>query len=251
MSRRIFLAGASGAIGRRLLPLLVQAGEQVSGMTRSAAKADLISGLGAEPVVADVFDLNATVAAVCAARPEIVIHQLTDLPAGLDPSRMREAIARNARLRDEGTRNLARAAFLVGARHLVVQSIAWAYAPGRGPHREEDPLDLAAGGDRAVSVKGVAALERWSLSCPVPACVLRYGRIYGPGTGSDAAVTDFPSVHVDAAAHAAVLATRSGATGIFNVAEPSPLVCSDKARDELGWDFAFRAPAGVADLADE
>src|SRR5690349_3470737 len=159
MSQRVFLAGASGAIGRRLIPLLVQAGYQVTGTTRSRDKKALIRDLGAEPVLADAFDYDGLLAAVCLARPSIVIHQLTDLPAGPDASVMSAAIARNARLRDEGTRNLARAAFVAGARQLVAQSIAWAYAEGREPHRENDPLDLAASGDRAVSVKGVAALE--------------------------------------------------------------------------------------------
>jgi nucleoside-diphosphate-sugar epimerase len=246
MSQRIFLAGASGAIGRRLVPLLRQAGYAVTGMTRSASKAELIRQLGAEPAIADAFDYAATEAAIRAAGPAIVIHQLTDLPAGLDPARMSEAIARNARLREEGTHNLVRAAAAAGVRQLVVQSIAWAYAPGPTPHRESDPLDLGAEGDRAISVHGVAALERWALSGPLPACVLRYGRLYGPGTGSDAAMAGFPAVHVDAAAQAAVLAAGAGARGIFNVAEPSDLVCSDRARDVLGWQATFRAGAALA-----
>src|ERR1041385_8824134 len=106
MGHRIFLAGASGAIGRRLVPQLLAAGHQVTATARQAAKAEDLQALGADPVVVDVFDQNGLRAAVAAARPEIVIHQLTDLPAGLDPSKMAEAAPRNARIRDEGTRNL-------------------------------------------------------------------------------------------------------------------------------------------------
>lgn len=241
MNKRIFLAGATGAIGRRLIPLLVEDGYHVTGMTRSEDRTDAIRSLGAEPVVANVLDYEVTLAAVTAARPDIVIHQLTDLPAGLDPSQMSQAIARNAKLRDEGTHNLVRAAVAAGAGHLVVQSIAWAYAPGREPHGEDDPLDVDAAGDRAVSVGGVSALERCSLSGGVPACVLRYGRIYGPGTGSDGPAAGFPTVHVDAAAHAALLAARVSATGIFNIADSTPLVSSEKAKTALQWSDSFRA----------
>jgi nucleoside-diphosphate-sugar epimerase len=241
MNQRVFLAGASGAIGRRLIPLLVQAGYKVIGMSRSESKADLIRDLGAEPVIGNALDYASILAAVWVAKPRTVIHQLTDLPAGLDPSLMGEAIRRNAQLRDVGTRNLVRAAFVAGAEHMVAQSIAWAYAPGNEPHGEGDPLDLHAGGDRSVSVLGVAALERSTLSGALRGCVLRYGRFYGPGTGSDAPLPGFPSVHVDAAAHAALLAAMQGAAGIFNIAEPSPLVSSDRAQNALGWDFGFRA----------
>ena len=106
---------------------------------------------------------------------------------GLEPGRMAEAIARNAHIRDEGTRNLLTAAAAAGARRVVAQSIAWAYAPGPEPHRESDPLDLGAVGSRAVSVRGIAALEYWILnSPPLAGVVLRYGQFYGPGTGVDA-----------------------------------------------------------------
>jgi len=110
MSHRIFLAGASGAIGRRLLPLLRAAGHEVFGTTRDAAKAEGLRQLGAEAVVVDVFDAAALSRAVIAARPQVVIHQLTDLPPGLDPARMADSIPRNARIRSEGTRNLVAAA---------------------------------------------------------------------------------------------------------------------------------------------
>ncbi|WP_434723863.1 NAD-dependent epimerase/dehydratase family protein [Mesorhizobium sp. RIZ17] len=239
MGHRIFLAGASGAIGRRLVPQLAAAGHEVTATTRQAAKAEDLGALGADPVVVDVFDANGLRAAVLAAKPEIVIHQLTDLPAGLDPSKMAEATARNAHIRDEGTRNLVEAAKVVGARRLIAQSIAWAYAPGPEPHAETDALDGGAEGGRAVSVGGVIALERHVLGAsPITGIVLRYGHLYGPGTGVEVAAD--PAVHVDAAAYAALLAVERGAQGAFNVAEPNGHITTDKAVRELGWHAGFR-----------
>jgi len=133
MGKRIFLAGATGAIGKRLAPLLVQAGHRVVSTTRSPGKAEELSGSGVEPVVVDVFDADALCRAVAAARPEIVIHQLTALPPRLDPALMDEALKANARIREEGTRNLVRAAQAAGSRRLIAQSIAWVYAPGPQP----------------------------------------------------------------------------------------------------------------------
>ena len=183
MGYRILLAGASGAIGKRLVPLLRDAGHYVAGTTRSAAKSEMLRALGAEPVVVDVFDAAALSRVAASVRPDIVIHQLTDLPKDLDPSQMAAAIVRNARIRDEGTRNLVEAAIAAGARRLVAQSIAWAYAPGPEPHDESDPLDVAAQGDRGVSIRGVIALEDLTLkSPPLEGVVLRYGQLYGPGT---------------------------------------------------------------------
>jgi nucleoside-diphosphate-sugar epimerase len=220
--------------------LLVRAGHQVTGTTRSAEKAEQLRAMGVEPTVVDVFDADALSRAATAARPEIVIHQLTDLPAGLDPSRMAEGRARNARIRDEGTRNLVSAAIAAGARQLVAQSIAWVYAPGPEPHVESDPLDVHAEGSQAVSVKGVVALENWTLnSPPLASIVLRNGRLYGPGTGVDAP-PDPPSLHVDAAAYAALLALDHGVPGIFNIAEPNSYVATEKAEKELGWRADFR-----------
>ncbi|RWH72729.1 NAD(P)-dependent oxidoreductase [Mesorhizobium sp.] len=239
MGHRIFLAGASGAIGRRLVPQLVTAGHQVTATTRQAARAEDLRALGADPVVVDVFDANALRAAVVAARSEIVIHQLTDLPAGLDPSKMAEATTRNARIRDEGTRNLVEAAKAANAKRLIAQSIAWVYAPGSEPHAETDPLDSGAEGGRAVSVGGVIALEKHVLGAsPVTGIVLRYGHLYGPGTGAESATE--PAVHVDAAAYAALLAVERGEQGVLNVAEPNSHVTTDKAVSDLGWRAGFR-----------
>lgn len=240
---RVFLAGASGAIGMRLVKLLVANQVDVVGTTRFAEKGAAIAAAGATPVVVDVFDEAALIKAVVAARPDIVIHQLTDLPPGLDPARMAEATGRNARLRDEGTRHLVAAARAANARRLIAQSIAWMYASGTEPHGEDDPLDLGAEGARAVTVGGVVALERQVLNAaPIEGVALRYGQIYGPATGFDAPRGPVP-VHVDAAAWAAFLAIDKARPGIYNAAETDQLVSSAKARRELGWDPGFRLPA--------
>jgi nucleoside-diphosphate-sugar epimerase len=240
MSRRILVAGAAGAIGRRLVPLLVEAGYSVTGTTRSPQKAELLRTLGVEPVVVDVFNAYALAQSLVAARPDVVIHQLTDLPASVDPSKAAEFAARNARIRREGTDNLIRAALASGARRLISQSIAWIYAPGGEPHDEHAALDLDAPAPRRTSVDGVVALETRTLqSPPLTGIVLRYGRIYGPGTGAETASGSI-SVHVDAAAHAALLAVERGDHGIFNIAEPSAEITSEKAAGMLGWSPAFR-----------
>jgi nucleoside-diphosphate-sugar epimerase len=237
---RIFLAGAAGAIGRRLVPLLQGAGHHVVGTTRSTSKADLLRAAGVEPVVLDVFDRALLTRAVSAARPHIVIHQLTDLPPGLDPSQMAEGSRRNARMRSEGTQSLVSAALASGARRFIAQSIAWMYAPGPQPHSEEDPLDIDAQGTRAITVAGVVTLERLAMSSPpIEGIVLRYGHLYGPNTGSDVA-GEPPSVHVDAAASAALLAVEKARKGIYNIAEPNAYLSVEKARRELGFDPSFR-----------
>lgn len=243
MGYRIFLAGASGVVGRRLTPLLHDAGHHVVGTTRSAAKVDELRALGADPVVVDVFDAAALSRAVAQSRPNVVIHELTDLPKDLDPAQMGKAIVRNARIRDEGTRNLVKAAIAAGARRLIAQSIAWAYAPGPEPHPESDPLEVQAKGDRRITVRGVIALENWTLkSPPLEGVVLRYGQLYGPGAHSDTPSGSAP-VHVDAAAYAALLAVDHGQPGIFNIAQPNPHARTDKARAELGWNADFRGSA--------
>ena len=238
---RIFLAGASGAIGHPLASMLVRAGHQVTGSTRSPEKAELLARLGASPVVVDVFDAAALMRAVVAAAPEVVMQQLTDLPDGLfslDKAAQERALRANARMRSEGTPNLVASAKECGARRLIAQSIVWVYAPGREPHVESDPINAAATGLAAVSLQGAMALERAVLDSALESVVLRYGRLYGPGTGHDAPPGD-PAVHTDAAAHAAHLAVDRG-QGVYNVAEPSPYVSSEKVTRELGWDATFR-----------
>jgi nucleoside-diphosphate-sugar epimerase len=242
---RIFLAGAAGAIGRRLVPLLLGAGHYVVGATRSPSKANALQAAGIEPVVLDVFDAALLTRAVSAARPDLVIHQLTDLPPGLDPNQMAEGTKRNARMRSEGTQNLIAATLASGAPRLITQSIAWMYAPGPQPHAEEDPLDTHALGARAITVTGVATLERLTLaSPPIEGIVLRYGHLYGPHTGSDVA-GEAPALHVDAAASAALLAIDKARRGVFNIAEPNAYLSIEKARRELGFDPSFRMDGRV------
>jgi nucleoside-diphosphate-sugar epimerase len=237
---RIFLAGATGAIGKRLVPLLLDAGHRVVGTTRSMNKAEALRAAGVEPVAVDVFDALALSRAVSAARADIVMHQLTDLPPGLDPNQMAEGTRRNARMRSEGTRNLVTAALESGVGRLVAQSIAWMYAPGPEPHSEDDPLDIHAQGTRAITVAGVVSLERLVLSSPpIKGVVLRYGHLYGPSTGADVAGAS-PSVHVDAAASAALLAIERARPGIYNIAEPNEYLSTEKAQHELGFNPRFR-----------
>jgi nucleoside-diphosphate-sugar epimerase len=238
--RRIFLAGAAGVIGRRLTPLLIAHGHEVWGATRSPDNGAFLRKLGARPMLVDVFEAEALTAAVIQAKPEIVIHQLTDLSAIQDPARRSTALAKNARIRDEATRNLVAAARQAGARRLIAQSIAWAYAPGRQPYGEDHPSDTNAEGDRRVSVRGVESLERQVLAAsPMEGVVLRYGRLYGTGSGADAPSSP-PMVHVDAAAYAALLAIDHGEPGAFNVADPNDEAATDKASAALGWRADFR-----------
>ena len=237
-NKTIFVAGASGAIGRRLCLLLVGDGWSVIGTTRSAEKASSLRAIGVEPVVLDVYDEESLRSAVRAARPDVVVHQLTDLPPALDPAKMPEAKIRNARIRVVGTRNLVAAAIAAGVRRMVAQSIAFAYAPGPMPYREDAPLNLA---DPAsgLTARGVASLEEQVLEAPFEGIVLRYGKLYGPGTGVDKPPAGGP-LHVDAAADAARRAIDRGAAGIYNVAEIDGTVSSDKAVEILGWKPDFR-----------
>lgn len=245
MSHTIFLAGATGAIGRRMIPMLVGAGHRLIGSTRSPERAAALEAAGVTPVVVDVFDAGALTEAVRQAAPEIVIHQLTDLSAGLeqDPEAARRA---NARLRREGTANLVSAAVAAGARRIVAQSIAWAYAPGIAPYDEDQPLDTAAEGGRATTIRdGVLPLEQAVLATPgIEGIVLRYGQLYGPGTWAQTPEGSSP-LHVDAAAYAACIAVSRGAPGVYNIAEFGGEVDVRKAMAELGWSPAFRLEQAV------
>ena len=171
---RIFLAGASGVIGLRLVPLLVESGHEVAGMTRTPAKAGMLRGLGAEPVVCDVYDSGRLGEAVAAFGPELVMHQLTDLP---DEEASIAGSNANARMRREGTRNLLAAACAARAARFLAQSIAWD-PPGEGAHAKAD-------------------LERRTLEAG--GVVLRYGRFYGPGTYHDEPPAP-PRIQIDEAA---------------------------------------------------
>jgi len=191
---RIFLAGASGVIGVRLIPLLVRDGHEVAGMTRSPGKTAALRELGAEPVVCDVFDAGALAKAVTAFGPELVMHQLTDLPDQVD--RIAEFAARNNRMRTEGTRNLLAAAAQAGASRFLAQSIAWTPPAGGEAVAEHERLVLAAGG-----------------------VVLRYGTFYGPGTYSGSGkVPPPPRIHVDEAARRTV-ALLTAPSGVVVITE--------------------------------
>ncbi|MBS2962256.1 NAD(P)H-binding protein [Actinocrinis puniceicyclus] len=190
---RIFLAGATGVIGVRLLPLLLRAGHAVAAMTRSAAKADSLAAMGAQPVVCDVFDAEALREAVVAFRPDAVLHQLTDLPDKAE--QVPEFAARNARIRTEGTRNLLAAAQEAGARHFLAQSIDWIPAGGGAVLEEHE--------QRVLKVGGV---------------VVRYGQFYGPDTFYEHEVPSRPRIHVDAAARETV-PLITAASGVFVLAE--------------------------------
>jgi nucleoside-diphosphate-sugar epimerase len=235
---RVFLAGAGGVIGRRLTPLLVKMGHQVAGTTRSADKAGAIRAMGAEPVVVDVFDAEALKRAVAAAKPDAVIHQLTDLAYGPNSPHYQESLKRNARIRVEGTPNLAAAAKAAGVRRLIAQSIAFIYAQGPGARVETDPMAPAEGA-MASTIPAVKALEDAVLAMP-EGIVLRYGYFYGPGTWSPDGPGRRPCVNLDAAAHVAANALTRGEPGLYNIAEDDPTLSSEKAKRLIGFDPDFR-----------
>ena len=177
---RIFVAGASGVIGVRLVPLLVDAGHEVAGMTRSPDKIDLVRGLGAEPVVCDVYDADVLAREVSAFRPDLVMHQMTDLPD--ERERIEEFRDRNNRMRTEGTRNLIAAARAAHAPRFLAQSIAWMPPAGGEAVEQHERMVLDAGG-----------------------VVVRYGALYGPGTFShEGEPPPPPRIQVDDAARRTV-----------------------------------------------
>lgn len=232
----VFVAGASGAVGSVLCRLLIDDGWKVVGTTRSQDKADRLRELGVTPVVVNVFDADALKAAVAAASPVAVIHQLTDLPKELTRDSLATARPKNAQMREVGTANLVAASVHAGARRLVAQSIAFAYAAGARPLRETAPLDGAA--------TAVMKLEELVRNAPLEGIVLRYGHFYGPNTWSATATGESP-VHIEAAADAARRALTRGSPGVYNVAEDDGVISSEKARRELGWSPAFRISPGA------
>jgi nucleoside-diphosphate-sugar epimerase len=224
---RIFLAGGTGVIGRRVIPLLLADGHRVTVLTRTSAGAAQIEASGASAVVGDAFNAAQLRAVVCAAAPDVVMHQLTDLSAG-------DRVA-NAALRVHGTRNLVDAARAAGVARLIAQSIAWAYEPGDVPASEATPLDVTADEPRRSTVEAVAALEA-AVAEADEWVVLRYGTLYGPGTwlhhdgataddaraGRLVASRDVTSfLHVEDAA-AAALNSLNWPSGYVNICDDEP-----------------------------
>lgn len=225
---KIFVAGATGAIGRRLLPQLKAAGHEVVGTTRAREKASQLKALGAEPVVVDMFDRAGLATVLRETRPDVVIHQLTDLSG--------RNFQGNSRLRREGTRNLVDAARAARVRQMIAQSISWVCIPGNEPADERVPLDLkAADPARQRTIEAVKELED-AVAEMEHGTVLRYGLLYGPGTwyAPDGLLADQVRqgkmtanpgvdsfVHVDDAARAALLALDWPA-GIVNIVDDEP-----------------------------
>ena len=180
---RVFLAGATGAVGRCLLPRLVQGGHEVTAMTHSPDRADWIRAQGAQPAVCDVFRKDELLRAVHAARPEVVIHQLTRIPARINPRHIARDMATTNRLRTEGTFALAEAAQAAGARRFIAQSVAFFYHPSdRTPATEDDPLASTIPGAGEI-VDALRVHEHAVVGAlRMEAFVLRYGLFYGPGT---------------------------------------------------------------------
>jgi 2-alkyl-3-oxoalkanoate reductase len=238
---KVFVAGAGGAIGRPLIPRLVEAGHRVAGATRSAERAEEIRAMGGDGVVVDVFDAPALRAVMAEASPEVVVNELTSLPKRFEP-RKKDLYDATNRVRSEGTRNLIEGARAAGARRFVCQSIAFSYAPrDGGPHVEDDPLFVEAPSPFGEAARVVADMERAVLDADgMEGLVLRYGWFYGPGTyyASDGATAAdvrrrrfpvvgegsgvFSFIHVDDAAAATVAAVERGAPGIYNVVDDDP-----------------------------
>jgi nucleoside-diphosphate-sugar epimerase len=247
---KIFVAGATGVLGRALVPQLVARGHEVVGMTRSASKQDLVRSLGARPVVADALDPDAVAQAVASAEPEVIVHQLTALSGKLSARDMRHpersfAATMTNRLRIEGTDHLLAAGRAVGARRFVAQSFAaFRFARTGGPvQTEADPLDPNPPAALRAPLEGILHLERavttieWGQGL-----VLRYGGFYGPGTGislaPDAVMAApvrkrrFPivgdgggvwsHVHIDDAAAATAVAVERGQPGVYNIVDDEP-----------------------------
>jgi nucleoside-diphosphate-sugar epimerase len=244
---KVFVAGASGAIGRQLVPQLLTAGHEVTGMTRREENAAAIRAAGARAVVCDVFDAAALESAVREAAPEVVIHELTALPRRLDPKAKDDPLAPTNRLRIEGTRNLIAAAKAAGARRLIAESVAFFYVPeGDWVKGEDAPAFAEAPGSFGTAGKALADLERQVAGAEgLEGVVLRYGWLYGPGTyyDRDGSQTEdfrkrrmpvvgkgtgtFSFVQVEDAASATVAAVERGEPGVYNVVDDEPAAMSE------------------------
>jgi nucleoside-diphosphate-sugar epimerase len=239
---KIFIAGGSGAIGRSLVPMLVEEGHRVVAMTRSMDRAASLEAMGAVPVVADVFDIGRLLELVGHAEPDIVIHQLTAFG-----SKDADPLAETIRVRTEGTRNLVKVARAAGARRFIAQSISFICSPvGAGMTNEETPLYLDAPDAIRPLAEAVAELERQTLNADgMEGVVLRYGWFYGPGTNYDPADSiprsirkgrapivgegagTYSFIHVDDAARATMKALTRAKPGIYNIVDDDPARLSE------------------------
>lgn len=265
------MAGAAGVMGRSVVPLLTRAGHDVVGTTRRATRCNVIEGLGARAVVCDAFDASGLRAAVVDARPDVIIHELTSIPAVLNPRRIVRDFAENDRLRSEGTRNLMAAAVAAGVPRVIAQSVSFAYAPEGGAVKDEDErLWLDAPGPARRLVRAVADLEDSVTSTPgVAGVVLRYGYFYGPGTAyaADGSLAHevkrrrlpvigrgtgvFSFIHIDDGAAATALALDRGDAGIYNVTDDDPVPASEWLpyyAEVIGAKRPFRVPAFLGRL---
>ena len=256
---KIYLAGASGAIGRRLVPRLVASGHEVIAATRSAQKAGQLRLHGAEPVVVDGLDESAVLDAVSRAEPEVVIHEMTALTGATSLRRFDRTFAATNELRTRGTNHLLRAARLGGARRLIAQSFAgWPnIRAGSLVKTEDDPLDPSPPSAMRQSLGAIRHLEQAVTHAEgLEGIVLRYGTLYGPGTGfaddgefgamvrrrrvpivgDGGGVWSF--VHVDDAATATMAAIERGAPGIYNIVDDEPAAVVD-------WLPEFAAAVGA------
>jgi nucleoside-diphosphate-sugar epimerase len=267
---RVFVAGAGGAIGRRLVPQLVAAGHEVVATTQSREKVAALCALGARGVVMDGLDAGSVGEAVARAEPEAVIHQMTALPANPDLRRFDREFARTNELRTRGTDHLLAAAAAVGVRRFVAQSFTgWPNERSGGPVKsEDDPFEPDPPG-QGESLEAIRYLERAVLeAAPIEGVVLRYGTFYGPGTGFAEVFPElirkrklpvvgggggiWSFVHLDDAAAATVIALHQGAPGIYNVVDDDPAPVADwlpYLAAELGAPPPRRVPAWLARLA--
>jgi nucleoside-diphosphate-sugar epimerase len=268
---KVFLAGATGAIGRSLVPQLIEAGHEVTAITRSEGKLEMLSQLGAEPVLCDVFDSGRLGSVVARAEPDAVINELTDLPQSLNPRKLSEYYAANNRVRREGTVNLLDAARAAGVRRFLAQGSAYWYAPMGGPVKtEEAPLYLDAPAPIGLAVKTMKEVEDSVLSANgIEGVVLRYGMFYGPGTwyakdgdvgrrirkrrypiiGNGEGTYSF--IHVDDAASATVAALGRTRSGVYNVVDDEPATAAEWMpvyAEALGAKRPPQVPAFVARL---
>ena len=268
---RVFVAGATGAIGRQFVPRLVAAGHEVTGMTRSESKQAMVRELGAMPVVADALEPHAVADAVGRARPEVIVHQLTAL-AGVERYTERDAAPTN-RLRSEATDYLLSAGQAVGVRRFVAQGVAafGAYARNGGPVKsEEDPLDPTPVREMRGTLAAIRHLEQSVLGAKwTEGIVLRYGAFYGPGTslapgeeqfelvrrrkfpvvGDGGGVWSF--IHIADAAEATVAAVTHGSRGIYNVVDDDPARVAEwlpALAQQLGAKKPMRVPRFIARL---